>query len=68
MPAAKDGRARVTPSQSSDGSRLGLSGKLQCQMLPGRATLTLDWADRILCLCGMWIVIGLELTDPREEP
>jgi hypothetical protein len=31
------------------------------QMLTGRATLTLDWAEQILRLCGMRLVIGVEL-------
>lgn len=50
-------------SQASVARQLGLSTKHLCQMLTGRATLTLDWAEKVLDVCGMRIVIGIELVD-----
>ncbi|MFE3004222.1 MULTISPECIES: helix-turn-helix transcriptional regulator [unclassified Streptomyces] len=44
-------------SQAEAARRLGLSTKHMSQMLTGRATLTLDWADRILTLCGMTLAV-----------
>ena len=46
-------------SQAEAARRLGLSNKHLNQMLTGRAVLTLPWAERILALTGMRLVIGL---------
>jgi plasmid maintenance system antidote protein VapI len=53
-------------SQAQAARDLGLSNKHLNQMITGRAVLTLDWAERILALCGMRLVIGIALTD--KEP
>ncbi|MGW6578910.1 helix-turn-helix domain-containing protein [Streptomyces globisporus] len=45
-------------SQAEAARQLDLSTKHMSQMLTGRATLTLDWADRILTLCGMTLAIA----------
>ncbi len=56
-------------SQAEAARRLGLSNKHMNQMLTGRAVLTLPWAERILALTGMRLVIGLAHdTDDRETP
>jgi hypothetical protein len=44
-------------SQAEAARQLGLSTKHMSQMLTGRATLTLDWAEHIVDLCGMRLVI-----------
>lgn len=44
-------------SQAEAARQLDLSTKHMSQMLTGRATLTLDWADRILTLCGMTLAV-----------
>jgi transcriptional regulator with XRE-family HTH domain len=51
---ALDG-ARI--SQAEACRRLGLSTKHLNQMLMGRVTLTLPWAERLLALCGQSLVI-----------
>lgn len=48
-------------SQAEAARRLSLSNKHLNQMLTGRAPLPLHWAERILGLTGMRIVIGLRL-------
>jgi plasmid maintenance system antidote protein VapI len=54
-------------SQAEAARRLELSTKHMSQMLTGRAPLTLIWAGRILTLCGMRLVIGLQHdTQPRR--
>jgi hypothetical protein len=50
-------------SQAEACRRLGLSTKHMCQMLTGKAPITLAWAERILALCGRRIVI----TAPRQR-
>lgn len=45
-------------SQASAARQLGLTQKHVSQMLTGRATLTIAWADRILALCGLRLQIG----------
>lgn len=52
------GRANL--SQAEAARSLGISTKHMCQMLTGRATLTLDWADRIVGLCGKRLVITVK--------
>lgn len=47
-------------SQAAVARQLGLSQKHLSHMLTGRANLTLDWADRILALNGMRVVVCLE--------
>lgn len=39
-------------SQAEAARQLGLSAKHVSHMLTGRAPLGLDWAERILALCG----------------
>lgn len=51
-------------SQAEAARQLGLSGKHLSQMLTGRATLSLTWAEGLLGLCGMRLVIGVQ---PDEE-
>ncbi|QIP87606.1 helix-turn-helix transcriptional regulator [Streptomyces sp. Tu 2975] len=57
---------RTNISQAEAARQLGLSTKHMSQMLTGRATLTLDWAERIVALCGMRIVV-LALTGTPDE-
>ncbi|MFD8667057.1 helix-turn-helix domain-containing protein [Streptomyces microflavus] len=45
-------------SQAEAARQLDLSTKHMSHMLTGRATLTLDWADRILTLCGMTLAVA----------
>lgn len=47
-------------SQAEASRRLGVSTKHLSQMLTGRAPLTLTWAEQLLALCGMRLVIALE--------
>lgn len=44
-------------SQAKAARQLGLSAKHMSQMLTGRATLTLEWAEQILALCGRQLTI-----------
>lgn len=44
-------------SQAEASRQLGLSTKHMCHMLTGKATLTLDWAEKILALCGQGLLI-----------
>ncbi|SES03985.1 helix-turn-helix domain-containing protein [Streptomyces qinglanensis] len=54
-------------SQAEAARRLDLSTKHLSQMLTGRATLTLSWADSLLSLCGMRVSVAVSLiTDPRD--
>lgn len=59
-------QARI--SQAEAARQLGLSNKHMNQMLTGRATLTLDWADRIAELCGMRIVVLALTGRPDDDP
>lgn len=52
-------------SQAEIARQLGLSTKHLCQMLTGRAPLSLTWAEGILGLCGIELVIT---TRPEETP
>jgi plasmid maintenance system antidote protein VapI len=58
---------RTRISQAEAARQLGLSTKHMSQMLTGRATLTLDWAERIVALCGMRIVVLALTGTPDEE-
>ncbi len=49
-------------SQAEAARLLGLSTKHLCQMLTGRAPLSLAWADQLLGLCGKRVTIRLEPT------
>lgn len=51
-------------SQAEAARRLGLSHKHVNQMVTGRAPLPLAWAERLLALTGMRIVIGLQHVGP----
>jgi len=44
-------------SQAEACRQLGLSTKHMNMMLTGKATLTLEWAERIVDLCGMRLVV-----------
>jgi len=44
-------------SQASVARDLGVSKKHLCQMLTGRAPLTLEWAEQIVALCGMRVEV-----------
>jgi plasmid maintenance system antidote protein VapI len=59
---------RTGISQAEASRRLGLSTKHTNQMITGRAPMPLQWADRILTLCGMRLVIGIQLVDTEEQP
>ncbi|MGC4925594.1 helix-turn-helix domain-containing protein [Streptomyces sp. DT117] len=50
--------ATARMSQAEAARQLDLSAKHMSHMLTGRATLTLDWADRILTLCGMTLAVA----------
>lgn len=47
-------------SQAEAARRLDVSTKHMSQILTGRAPLKLAWAERLLALCGMRLVIALE--------
>ncbi|MDX3520748.1 helix-turn-helix transcriptional regulator [Streptomyces scabiei] len=48
--------------------RLGISEKHLSQMLTGRVTLTLDWAQRIAALCGHKVTVAVEpVSDADRE-
>lgn len=55
-------------SQAEAARRLGLSAKHMSHMLTGRATLTLDWADRILTLCGMTLAVAAIPDTEKAQP
>lgn len=55
-------------SQAQAARSLGLSNKHLNQMITGRAVLTLAWAERILALCGMRIVVSIHLADLEPTP
>lgn len=44
-------------SQAEVARQLGLSTKHMCRMLTGRAVLTIDWAEKILKICGQRLEI-----------
>ncbi|MEU5322911.1 helix-turn-helix transcriptional regulator [Streptomyces sp. NPDC021056] len=44
-------------SQASVARELGVSTKHLCQMLTGRAPLTLEWAEQIAALCEMRVEV-----------
>jgi plasmid maintenance system antidote protein VapI len=44
-------------SQVAVARELGVSKKHLCQMLTGRAPLTLDWAEQIVALCEMRVEV-----------
>lgn len=52
-------------SQAEACRQLDVSTKHLCQMLTGRAPISLDWAERILALCGKRLVI-LALTGTHD--
>jgi plasmid maintenance system antidote protein VapI len=54
-------------SQASAARALDLSAKHMCQMLTGRARLTLAHAEDILALCGVRLVITTDLIDPDKD-
>ena len=54
-------------SQAEAARQLGLSTKHLCQMLTGHATLTLTWAEGLIGLCGMSIVIEARHDEPRSS-
>ena len=53
----KDALKSAGISQAAAARQLGLSTKHMSHMLTGRAALTLDWADRILALCGASLLL-----------
>jgi transcriptional regulator with XRE-family HTH domain len=59
--------ARAFLSQAEAARRVGLSTKHMSQMLSGRATLTLDWAERILALCGARLFVTAIWAEPRKD-
>lgn len=59
--------AAANISQVEAARQLNLSTKHMSQMLTGRATLTVGWAERILDLCGMRLVIGLEFMETLDR-
>lgn len=44
-------------SQAAVARELGVSTKHLCQMLTGRAPLTLEWAEQIVALCEMRVEV-----------
>lgn len=50
--------AKARISQAEACRQLGCSTKHMSQMLTGRATLTLAWAERILSLCNLRLVVS----------
>lgn len=55
--------ARITQAKAA--RDLSVSEKHLSQMLTGRATLTLDWAERLVALCGLRLIPGR--TDPMAS-
>lgn len=53
-------------SQAEIARQLGVSTKHLCQMLTGRAPLSLTWAEGILGLCGHTLVIGIRPDDDQD--
>lgn len=53
-------------SQAEAARRIGLSTKHMSQMLTGKATLTLGWAEKILALCGQRLEIRAVSAIPTE--
>lgn len=58
-------RARI--SQASACRQLGVSTKHMSKMLSGKSTLTLNWAEQILALCGKQPVITLVRNTQRSN-
>lgn len=54
-------------SQAEVARTLGLSTKHMSQMLTGKASLNLGWADKILALCGQRLEIRTVSVIPRTE-
>lgn len=54
-------------SQAEAARRLGVSTKHLCQMLTGRAVLTLGWAEDLLSLCGLRLTLDVAPTHQRQE-
>jgi DNA-binding XRE family transcriptional regulator len=54
-------------SQAAAARRLGVSTKHMSQMLTGKATLTLSWAEKILAMCGQRLEIRAVSAIPSEE-
>lgn len=54
-------------SQAEACRQLGVSTKHLCQMLTGRATLTLTWAEGLLGLAGHSLVIGTRPDDGNNQ-
>lgn len=53
-------------SQAEAARRLEVSTKHLCQMLTGRAPLTLGWAERLLGLCGKRVVVTVRRRRPNS--
>jgi DNA-binding transcriptional regulator YdaS (Cro superfamily) len=51
-------------TQAYAARQLGLSPQHLNQMLTGKATLSLGWAEQILSLCGMRLTLGIEVVAP----
>jgi plasmid maintenance system antidote protein VapI len=54
-------------SQAEAARRLGVSTKHLCQMLTGRAPLTLGWAEDLLGLCGQRLTLDTTPIHQRQE-
>lgn len=50
--------------QVAAAAQLGVSEKHLSQMLTGKVSLTIPWAERILALCGLRLVIALQHKQP----
>lgn len=55
-------------SQAEAARHLDVSAKHMSQMLTGRGTLTINWAERILSVCGMKLVIVVHYASPAGKP
>ena len=65
---ARAALARAEISQAAAARQLGVSTKHMSQMLTGRAPLSPDWADRIVSLCGLRLVVAVDLTTADINP
>ena len=54
-------------SQAEAARQLGLSTKHLSQMLTGQATLSLTWAEGLLGLCGMNLVIDVRPDGSEDD-
>ncbi len=63
----RDALTDANMSQAAAARALGITSKHMSQMMTGKARLNLDWAERILGLCGMTVRTTLIVTPAPED-